>query len=120
MSPCLHNSTINVTPFHVDKGAVVPTPRHISLQIVQQFPLLLSHTEHYVHSLHHVVAVSLHLPSIGIPAAGARMEYPLWEAASARQGRGSLHTCMNFALNALRGRGGVFPFFLLFFPSSAQ
>ena len=57
--------------------------RHISLQISQQFPLLLSHTEHYFHSLHHVVMVSIHLPGVGIPAAGARMEYPWWEAASA-------------------------------------
>ena len=32
----------------------------------------------------------MHLPGVGIPAAGARMEYPWWEAASARQGRGSL------------------------------
>ena len=47
----------------------------------------------YFHSLHHdiVVAVSIHLPSVGIPAAGARMTYAWWEAASARQGSGSLH-----------------------------
>ena len=48
-------------------------------------------TEHCFHSLRHAAAAPTHLPSAGIHAAGARMEYPWWGGASARQGRGSLH-----------------------------